>query len=225
MVNSFDMENDFINEITRLENGALGELQKRAYEEDLPIIPPETANLLRVLLSLHKPTRILEIGCAVGFSSSLMAGFLPENGHITTIDRYEFMIEQARENFKKLGVSDRITLLEGDAGEILPMLKPDGHFDMVFLDAAKAQYLNFLPDCLRLLKVGGLLVCDDVIRGVNAERLEVPRRQRTEHTRLREFLKILTSTDGLETALLPIDGGVSVTIKTNFSVLFPTKNK
>ncbi|GHV42869.1 O-methyltransferase [Clostridia bacterium] len=187
-------------------------LQERAYEEGFPIITPEAAAFLRVLLTVKNPLRILEIGCAVGFSASLMAETLP-NAAITTIDRFPLMIAEARKTFKTLGIEKRVTLIESDAAEILPILTDK--FGFIFLDAAKGQYLNFLADCLRLLEIGGVLVCDDVLQDgiLVKDRYEIPRRARSTRERMRKFLEILTNTDGLTTSVLPLGDGMSVTIK------------
>jgi len=194
------------------DGGWLGAFHRESLEEGLPVIPPETAALLRVLTETKKPSRILEIGCAVGFSACLMAMHGAENCRVTTIDRYDYMIGRARENFRKYGLEDRITLIEGDAAGILPMLA--GPFGLIFVDAAKAQYLSFLPECLRLLELGGLLVCDDVLTDVDKDRYAIPRRKRTAHSRMRAFLAAVTEMDGLVTTVLNIGGGVSVTVKT-----------
>ena len=141
--------------------GELGELQRKAYEEGLPIIPKDVVKLLGFILGIKKPRAVLEIGMAVGFSASFMSQFLPEDGYIKTIDRYPVMIERARENFKKFGLENKITILEGNANDILPDLEEQ--FDFVFMDAAKGQYITILPDVLRLTKKGGIIFAAYVI--------------------------------------------------------------
>ncbi len=194
-------------------DGVLGEIQRDALKKNMPIIPPETARLLCTLLSIKRPERILEIGCAIGFSAGLMSRYITEDGHITTIDRYELMINQAKKNFERLKITDKVTLLEGDAAEILPTLNDS--FDVIFLDAAKGQYIQFLPECLRLLKEGGLFIADDVLFDgtVAWDRSLVPRRQRTIHQRLRAFLKEVADNPCLETTILPVGGGVLISHK------------
>ncbi len=191
-------------------DGKLLELQKRAVHEGIPIIPHETACFIRMLLGILKPVSVLEIGTAVGFSASLFCWYTDKSVCVTTIDRYPYMIERAKENIKFMGLENRITLLEGDAGEILPTLI--GGFDLIFLDAAKGQYINFLPDCIRLLNTGGMLISDDVLLsgGVTGSRFQVPRRQRTIHKRLRSFLWEITRNPQLETSILPVGGGLAL---------------
>lgn len=201
---------DYVRSIQPLCGGELGELQKQAYEEGLPIIPNDVVRLLGVLLGIIRPKKILEIGMAVGFSSIFMSDFLGEGGSITTIDRYPYMIERAKENFKKFGKEDIITLITGDAVEVVKNL--DDEYDVVFMDAAKGQYINLLPDVIRLTKKGGLIIADDILQEgrVAMERLEVPRRQRTMHTRLNEFITEISNNQGLRSSILTIGDGVAL---------------
>jgi predicted O-methyltransferase YrrM len=181
-----------------------------------PAISPDTARFLAVLMEMGKPKDVLEIGCSFGFSSCLMAGFLAEGGSVTTIERNAALYATARLNFEKSGMAGKISLLEGDALDLLPALLNDGkRYDFIFMDAAKGQYVNFLPFCLDLLNVGGVLAADNVYNKgyVTAERGEVPRRQRTAHGRLREFIRQITETGRLRTAVLPIGDGFSVSVK------------
>lgn len=204
----------YINEISPMPDGVLGDIQKEGLKNNMPIIPLETAGFISSLLSIIRPESILEIGCAIGFSAGLMSRYLAENGHITTIDRYDIMIKEAKINFKKLGIEDKVTLLEGDAMEILSSM--EGSFDFIFLDAAKGQYINMLPHCLRLLKAGGVMVADDCFQNGNIakSRLSVQRRQRTIHTRMRVFLETVCNTRGLNTSLIPIGDGIALIHKT-----------
>ena len=142
----------------------LNELEKYAGETNVPIIRPQMQSLLRLLITWGRPMRILEVGTAIGFSALLMSEYAPEGCQITTIEKYEKRIPIAKENFEKAGKADSITLLEGDAAGVLASLKEDGAYDLIFMDAAKGQYINFLPDILRLLSPTGLLVSDNVLQ-------------------------------------------------------------
>lgn len=201
---------EYIDEIQPYCKGALGELQAQAYEESLPIIHNDVARLLAVLLEMTRPKRILEIGMAVGFSASFMCGYLQEGGHLVTIDRYPIMIEAAKENFKKMGVEDMVTMKIGHAEEVLAEM--DDEFDFIFMDAAKGKYIEFLPHCLRMLKKGGLIVADDVLQdGRVAQKYEeIPRRQRTIHKRMNEFLETISNDPKLTSSILTIGDGVAV---------------
>lgn len=191
----------------------LNEIERRAKADNVPIIRTETGSLLRFLLKMQRPSAILEVGTAVGFSALLMSEYMPENCHITTIEKYEKRIPMAKENFKRAGREGRITLLEGDAADILKELT--GSFDFIFMDAAKGQYLHFLPDVLRLLSSGGILVSDNVLQDgdIIESRYAVTRRDRTIHSRMREYLYELKHDPALETVVLPVGDGVTVSVK------------
>ena len=201
---------EYINNIQTNCDGNLGELQKWAYEQGLPIIPKDVVKLLGFVSGLKKPKAILEIGMAVGFSASYMSQYLSEDGYIKTIDRYPLMIERARANFKKFGLEDKITILEGNANDILPTM--DEKFDFVFMDAAKGQYITILPEVLRLTKVGGVIMADDILQDgrVAQDYFEIPKRQRTIHKRLNEFLQEITHNEKLRTSILTVGDGVAL---------------
>ena len=208
-----DTLNTYLRTLQPMYDGVLGEIQREAIAANVPIVPHETARLLSVLLELKKPRQILEIGTAVAFSAGLMSRYLQEGGSITTIDRFEVMLQDARKNIKRMGLENTIHILEGDAEDILPAL--EGPYDVIFLDAAKGQYGNFLPHLLRLLPVGGLLIVDDVLQGgsIAETRYSVPRRQRTIHKRMRQFLWDITHHPALETSIVPIGDGVALCYK------------
>lgn len=197
------------------QSDSLRELEKYSRENNVPIIRPQMQSLLRFLITWGRPVRILEVGTAVGFSALLMSECAPEGCHITTIEKYGKRIPIARGNFEKAGKADAITLLEGDAAEILAGLGEDESYDLIFMDAAKGQYIHFLPDVLRLLAVGGLLVSDNILQ--DGELIEskyaVTRRNRTIHNRMREYLYELTHCSQLETVILPIADGVTLSVK------------
>ena len=210
-----DYINSYLRTIQPHYDGVLGEIENESRDAQVPVIPHETARLLSVLLTMKKPKNILEVGTAVAFSSGLMSRYLQEGGTITTIDRYELMLKDARKNIARMGLEDTIKILEGDAADILPTLT--GPYDVIFLDAAKGQYSAFLPHCLRLLPVGGLLIVDDVLQGgdIAKTRFSVPRRQRTIHKRLRNFLWDISHNDALESSIVPIGDGLAVCVKIN----------
>ena len=152
----------YINSLDRGNTPVLDEIEKEALRDFVPIIRKEMHSFLKLLLAMQKPMRILEVGTAVGFSAVLMAEYAPKGCQIVTIENYEKRIPIAKANFERAGKQEQITLLEGDATEILPQL--EGQFDMIFMDAAKGQYINFMPQVLRLLKTGGVLVSDNVLQ-------------------------------------------------------------
>lgn len=196
-------------------DGDLGNLQTNSYAQNLPIIPKDVVNFLQLLFSIRPPKNVLEIGCAVGFSSSFISTLLQQGGHITTIERYPLMIEKATENIKNLGFEDKITILQGDANDILKNL--EGSFDLIFMDAGKGQYINILPDVYRLLSVDGILIADDVLQKgtVALDKSFIQKRQRTIHYRLNDFLFEITHNKSLKTSILPIGDGLAICHKIN----------
>lgn len=203
----------FIDSLDKGNTPFLNEIEKKALEEQVPIVRKSTQSLLKFLLALTKPENILEVGTAVGFSALLMDEYSPKGCHITTIEKYEKRIPAAMENFRRAGAEGRITLMEGDAAELLKELA--GPYDFIFMDAAKGQYGNFLPDILRLLAPGGILVSDNVLQDgeIIESRFAVTRRNRTIHTRMRDYLYELKHHPLLETAVLPVGDGVSLSTK------------
>ena len=195
------------------ENPLLEEIEQEALASYVPIIRKETQSLLKTLLTMLRPARVLEVGTAVGFSALLMSEYLPEGAHITTIEKYEKRIPIARQNFRRAGKEEQITLIEGDAMEVLRFL--DGPFDFVFMDAAKGQYPHYLPEVLRLLTPGGVLMSDNVLQdgSLIESRFAVERRDRTIHSRMREYLYELKHREDLMTSILPLGDGVALTVK------------
>ena len=203
----------FINSLDVGNAPYLNELERYAKKTNVPIIRTEMQSLLKFLLTMKEPKEILEVGTAIGFSALLMSEYGPKDCHITTIEKYEKRIPLAKENFKKAGKEESITLLEGDAVDILQTL--EGTYDFIFMDAAKGQYINFLPDILRLLKVGGLLISDNVLQDgdIIESRFAVTRRNRTIHARMREYLYELKHHEDLETVILPVGDGVTISVR------------
>lgn len=191
----------------------LENIEHKAIEEDVPVIRKDTQELLRVILNLVKPENILEIGTAVGFSSLLMSEYTMDNCHIKTIENYPPRIKEAKDNFAKFDKGGKIELLEGDAGEIIKKL--DGSFDIIFLDGPKGQYENYLDDLLRLLPSGGLLITDNILKEgeIIESRFAVTRRNRTIHSRMRDYLLRLRDENVLENVILPTGDGMTLSVK------------
>lgn len=205
----------YINSLDRGNSDICNTIEKEAVADNVPIIRKEMGNLLKVLLELKQPQNILEVGTAVGYSSILMSENMPKNCHITTIENYDKRIPVAKENFKRAGKEDVITLIEGDATQVLTEL--EGPYDFIFMDAAKGQYINFLSDILRLMPAGGLLISDNILQeGELVEsRYAVTRRNRTIHTRMREYVYMLTHSEELVTSIVPIGDGITLSVKKN----------
>lgn len=203
----------FINSFDTGNTEMLDRIEKEAIETYVPIIRKEMQTFLKTLLAIKKPARILEVGTAVGFSAILMAEYNPVKCEIVTIENYEKRIPIARENFKRTGKEEQITLLEGDAAEVLKEIKEP--FDFIFMDAAKGQYIHFMPEVLRLLKKDGILVSDNVLQDgdIIESRYVVTRRNRTIHKRMRDYLYQLTHHEELVTSILPIGDGITVSVK------------
>lgn len=203
----------FINSFNPGNTPFLNELERYAKETNVPVIRPSMQSFIKVILSLKKPKKILEVGTAIGFSALLMAQYNPVSCHITTIENYEKRIPLAKENFKKAGMEDIIKLIEGDAAEILPAL--DDAYDLIFMDAAKGQYIHFLPDIVRLLAPEGVLISDNVLQEGNVlrSRFAVVRRDRTIHSRMRDYLFALSREPELTTDILPVGDGITFSVK------------
>ncbi|MDH6364576.1 putative O-methyltransferase YrrM [Enterococcus sp. PF1-24] len=204
---------EFMREQQKQLPGELGAVESESRQAEVPIIPHETVVFLQFFLGQLKPKEILEIGTAVGFSSSLMAEYLVDGGHVTTIDRFDVMIRKAKATYQRLGNEEKINLLEGQAADILPKLT--GPYDFIFMDSAKSKYIEFLPECLRLLRNGGVLMVDDVFQaGTILEPIaEIPRSQRAIHRKLNEFLQVVMAHPDLTSTLLPLGDGVILMTK------------
>lgn len=205
---------EFIASLEPEEDPVLVQIEREAGKERIPIIRKETGALLKTLVAAVRPRKILEVGTAVGYSALLMAQVMGRDCRITTIENYDKRILAARKNFRRAGREREITLIEGDAGEVMGTLLP-GTYDFIFMDAAKGQYIHWLPVVLSLLTPGGMLVSDNVLQDgdVLESRFAVERRDRTIHHRMREYLYALKHTEGVQTALLPVGDGVTVSVK------------
>ncbi len=207
---------EYMRKIRREKDSQLGDLERRAREEKFPVAEPETADLLEILCMIKQPEKILEIGTCIGFSALLMLSAAP-NAKITTIERNPVMIPPARENFRKFNAEESITMLEGDAVDILKTL-PDNSYDFIFLDAAKGQYPTFYKECQRLLQKNGIIITDNVLfNGMVATGIPDIRRNKTIINRLNEFLNTLEQDTDMKTVILPISDGVTVSYRTDRS--------
>lgn len=190
-------------------NPILAEMEQYAKENAVPIVHPEVRALLTFLCKLHKPKRILEIGTAIGYSAAVFAENLPAGGRVISIERDKDMTSLALCNIEKLGLSDKIRVIEGEALEVLPCLEKQ--FDLVFIDAAKGYYHEFFDLTLPLVHSGGLIVSDNVLyKGMTAEDSLVPRRQKTIVGRMRDYLTLLCTHENLTTSVLPVGDGVAL---------------
>ncbi|MDO4188384.1 MAG: O-methyltransferase [Lachnospiraceae bacterium] len=223
-MSSFERTDIFIESLDRGNTEFLDELEERAKADNVPIIRRSMQRFLKLMLKMNKPKNILEVGTAVGFSAILMAEYSEPDCKITTIEKYEKRIPIAKKNFLESGLNDKITFLEGDATEILQEMVDNnvdkdsqfaGIYDFIFMDAAKGQYINFLPNVLKLLKSGGILITDNVLQDdtVIQSKFSVTRRDRTIHKRMREYLLTIMRDEQLTTDIIQIGDGISVSVK------------
>jgi predicted O-methyltransferase YrrM len=203
---------EFIRNTMAREDGVLKEMEEYACLNHIPIIAPETAALLRILVKIHKPARILEVGTAIGYSALVMAAASGGCASIDTIEIDEEMAILAERNIEKMGFKSRIRVLRGDALEVLQCLTTP--YDMIFLDASKGHYPEFLPECMRLAREGGIILSDNVLyRGLVASKGHVEHKHRTIAVRLREYLESLCKNTLLDTAIIPIGDGLALSYK------------
>ncbi|MCI8890105.1 MAG: O-methyltransferase [Eubacterium sp.] len=213
----------YMNSLDPGNTALLDQIEQEALRTDVPVIRKETQACLKLFLAVQKPQRILEVGTAVGFSAILMKTYNPADCRITTIENYEKRIPIARENFRRAGMEESIELVEGDAAQVLERL--DGPYDLIFMDAAKGQYLHFLPQVLRLLAENGMLISDNILQDgdIIESRYAVIRRNRTIHRRMRRYLYELTHHDSLVTAVFPVGDGITVSSKKQENSIRRTK--
>lgn len=205
----------YINSLEPEKESHFYEMEQYASDHYVPIIKKETGSLLQALVASKQPQRILEVGTAIGYSALLMASVMPDHCSLTTIEKYEKRIPKARENFKRAGKDKVITLLEGDADQILPSLT--GKYDFIFMDAAKGQYIHWLPVLCSLMPKGGMLISDNVLQDgeIVESRYAVVRRNRTIHSRMREYLYTLKHMEAFQTSIVPIGDGITISVKIN----------
>ena len=204
---------DYINSMNKEDADWLFAIETKAREENVPIIRKETKELLKTLLRIKQPKRILEVGTAVGYSALYMKEHVSADTELITIENYPPRIEEASSNFEKWDKTHKITLIPGDAAEILKELEEP--FDFIFMDAAKGQYIHFLPDIIRLLNQGGILLSDNVLQDgdIIESRYAIKRRNHTIHSRMREYLYVLKNSKEFTTSIIPIGDGVALSVK------------
>lgn len=203
---------EYIRSIIPESTPLLKELEEYARVNHVPIIHPEVAQFLRVLLKIHKPLRILEVGTAIGYSAIVIASATGMQTNIDTIEKRADMVEIAEENIKKADLNDRINIKFGEAEEVLPNLKEK--YDFIFLDAAKGQYLDFFESCINNLKPNGVIVSDNVLyKGMVANDELVIRRKKTIVKRMRKYLDYISDLDGFASCVLPLGDGVAITYR------------
>lgn len=208
-------------------SGRLREIQKGANEKRVPVIPHETVAFFNWFLPLLQPKKVVEVGTAIGFSAALILEKIHPEGHVSTIERNPDMIEKAKKNFKDLGIEEKITLLEGQAEDKLKTFE-DESIDFIFMDSAKAKYYDFFPDCMRILKKGGVLAVDDVLQGgtILEEDQDIPRRRRKIHRKLNNFLEVVLDHPALDSTILPLGDGLLMITKreeADFEFMRPEK--
>ena len=192
--------------------GHIAEMEHFAKANDVPISQPESIRLVEVLLKIADAKKILELGTAIGYSAIRMTNAC--GAEVVTVELSDEMADIAEKNFEIAGASDKVTLIRGDARQVVAEMSGEGIFDVIFVDAAKGQYMEFFPHCERLLKKGGLLISDNVLyKGMTATDELVVRRKITIVRRLRKYLEMLKENKGFSTALLPIGDGVALSFK------------
>lgn len=200
----------------------LDKVRREAEQAGVPVIRLSMENFLQTFLELEKPQAILEAGTAVGYSSMLMARFSEDwDGRIDTVEKDQERILQAKKNIGASPYKDRIRLIPGDVLEVFNRLADEGKtYDFIFMDAAKGQYIRYLASALQLLRQGGLLISDNVLQDMTIldSRFALERRERTIHKRMRDYLYVLTHTDGLLTSIVPIGDGAAVTVKKGMEI-------
>jgi predicted O-methyltransferase YrrM len=208
----YDYIDDYLNSLIIREENKIEDLRKESLKENVPIIHNDVRQYIELMIEMNKIKNILEVGTAVGYSAAVFCHAMGTDGKVTTIERNPVMIEKAKNNISNLNLENQITLLEGDANEIIPELKKS--YDMVFLDGAKGHYIHLLDDCIRLLKPGGLIISDNVLyQGMIASDDLVVRRRITIVKRMRKYLETVSDHPQLTTSVLPIGDGLSVSLK------------
>jgi len=189
----------------------LEKIKQKARQEHIPIIMDETLAVIEEILSDRKPEKILEIGTAVGYSAMCFTKMLASKGRIDTIEREKELVEEAKQNIKKVGVEEKIHIYEGDAVEILPTLETQ--YDVVFIDAAKGKYPFFLKEALRMLKPKGIIFADNILYKGYVLSDYNKHKQRTAVRNLREYIREVRENPNLETEILAVGDGLAISRK------------
>lgn len=203
----------YIHSLEKTNTPLLEEMERFAKETNVPIIRKEMEGFLRTMVEIKQPKRILELGCAIGYSAILMSEYMPKDCKIITIENYDKRIPIATEYINRSVRKADINLIFGDALEEVPKLEKG--FDFVFMDAAKAQYINFLPPVLEVMNKSGILIADNVLQegDLVESKFTVTRRNRTIHKRIREFLYEVKNNEQLTTSVIPIGDGITLSVK------------
>ncbi len=203
---------DYLASVMLERTEAFQSLHDYAVAYNVPIIKHEMEQFLRFIVAMKKPKKILEVGTAIGYSGILMLNSYSE-AHLTTLEISQKMIEQANKNFSEFGVGHQVTLIEGDGTETIQSL--DGQYDLIFIDAAKGQYLNYYREAMRLLAPDGILIADNILQNgfLAKSRFAIPRRQRTIHGRMRKFVREVMENPLLTTSVLPIADGATISYR------------
>lgn len=206
---NYDYIENYIRSKLPENNGILKELEEYAKENSVPIVRPEVANFIKVMISIKKPSSILELGTAIGYSSILMYQASGFKSRILTVDRDEKMVSKARSNISKYSYDDNIKVVQGDCLELVQKL--DKKYDLIFMDAAKGHYNQLLPYCLNLLNNDGIIIADNVLfRGMVASKELIIRRKITIVKRMKKFLDDISTDKNLVSSILPLGDGVAL---------------
>jgi len=205
---------DYLDSLSTRNSDLTEEIRKKAVSDRVPVIRRDSEALLKTVIAMVRPREVLEIGTGVAYSALVMKESIPEGSHITTVEDYPPRMEKAAENIRLSHAEDCITLIREDAGNVIPGLEEES-FDLIFLDAAKGQYASWLPHLLKCLKQNGVLFSDNVLQNgsVTESRFAIDRRDRTIHSRMREYLYLLTHTEGLCTSVVPTGDGTAISVK------------
>lgn len=207
---TYDYMDNYIKALVPETTGILKEIEDYAKGNSVPIVQKDVANLLKFMVNLNKPCRILELGTAIGYSAILMCTNSTPSTKIVSVERDEAMVLKARENIKRYNLEGNIEVIEGDCLEVLENMEEE--FDFIFIDAGKGHYNHMLPHCLRILRKDGMIFADNVLfRGMVASRELLIRRKITIVKRMQKYLNLVCKDPNLLTTVLPIGDGVAIT--------------